>query len=178
MCRAVSGNDFMAHSLCAGQFWLVAVLGRSLLATAVALGQAQSHEATKGNWCVDEKRTANFLVSDRTRAEGAVFDGAGAPFIDKDIRVTVRDPKTDSVIVSVPLDAKGNFDLGEMAEGEYRLQVCLSGHGCFYLLTDPEKLKDLSCSQMTQCHLDVFIAYKRITDFPIATCPKNKGVTK
>jgi hypothetical protein len=73
------------------------------------------------NFCKNEKVSPNLTVTAQIRLTGAVFDQTGAPIHFNTTTIQVRDPQENKVLFSAVLDERGQFDLGAIPVGTYRL---------------------------------------------------------
>jgi hypothetical protein len=104
----------------------------------------------------------NLVLSSDTTIHGTVRDETTAPFSDSRIQLRKYVSETKQIpIKTVQTDALGNFDLGIVKAGDYRL--LLSPHRGF---AQPGKLK---CTE-SECKLDLTLIVNP-TDEVTASCP-------
>ena len=113
--------------------------------------------------CPNETVAPNLELTKSTHVFGALQDQTTAAFAES--KILLRRYQTPSMIVdvkTVTTNAKGNFDLGTLSAGKYRL---LSSPTRAF--AQPEKLE---CWGQQECKLDITLMANP-TDLPYAACP-------
>jgi hypothetical protein len=113
----------------------------------------------------------NLSIAKPVRVQGVLLDDLGAVFAFENTIVQVRNPKTKTILISVSVDAKGQFDLGIVPAGEYRLIAArkkMDGNLVRQPLMDQPKA--MSCSSDSPCWIQA-IQHQHGTDLPFEFCP-------
>jgi 5-hydroxyisourate hydrolase-like protein (transthyretin family) len=123
-----------------------------------------SQEAHVRDHCAAaEPITPNLHVSRFAQVKGRVLDATGAPF--EHSRVELRRYVSEleqTPLRTVTTDAKGKFNLGMVAEGQYRLLA--SPTRAFH------QADEMWCSSVNECFLDITLQANP-TDMPDSQCP-------
>ena len=146
--------------LVASVFWFP----MSLWSQLICLGDACS--------CKNEKDAPpNLSIGKPVRVQGVLLDDVGAVFAYEDTIVQVRNPKTKRVLISVSVDAKGQFVLGTVPAGEYRF-IAARKKKDGTLVRQPlmDQPKPMSCSSDSACWIEA-IQHQHGTDMPFEFCP-------
>jgi hypothetical protein len=121
-------------------------------------------------WCKDEKVLQNLSVAKPTKLSGVLLDETGAPIVFEKTLVQIRDQKTNAPLLSAPLDAMGQFDLGRVPAGEFRFLAVQLKAGKTLRLPLADQPKALLCSDDAECRLKIVIHFHG-SDNPIDFCP-------
>ena len=124
----------------------------------------------KMRWCNDEKILPNLSIAKLVKLSGVLLDETGAPIIVDKTLVQIKDLKTEKVLITVGLDAKGQFDLGTVPAGEFRFLVVWLRDEKIRRLPLADQPKTLFCSTEKECNLKIAIHFHG-TDNPIDFCP-------
>lgn len=150
---------------------LVAILGSSsfLFAQTVCIGTTQECAEAQQKLCASEPAPANFELLKSRRVIGIVQDQTGAKF-ESGIEVQLRVPEKDAILKSV-VAKQGNFSLGQVKAGSYRLVVVELGKRGVERLSMFDQPTSLVCaSDSDACRLSV-IPTIHSTDNAIDNCP-------
>jgi Carboxypeptidase regulatory-like domain len=142
---------------------------KQLLAVALLFGAVQSRGQVvqigpvNSNYCADLKVKPNLHVQSSVRVKGKITDRTGDPFKNSSVELrrylseTKQPPQR-----KVTTDAEGNFDLGTLPKGEYRLLA--SPTRAF------KQAKEMCCKPDEQCLLDIVLEVNP-TDQVDSQCP-------
>jgi len=119
--------------------------------------------------CIDERDGPNLFIDHPVKLTGSLYYENCAPTIDKEVFVRVSDPSTKRVLFSSALDEKGQFDFGAVPAGKYRISAVLRGHGVWNRLSVAGRSADFSCSDGSECKLQVMIWWKQ-TNYQMVAC--------
>jgi len=126
--------------------------------------EVTSPKALAADHCAAVERiTPNLHVSRSTQVKGRVLDATGAPF--EHSRVELRRYVSEleqTPLRTVTTDATGKFNLGTVAEGQYRLLA--SPTRAFH------QADEMWCSSVNGCFLDITLQANP-TDMPDSQCP-------
>jgi hypothetical protein len=109
-----------------------------------------------------EHLTPNLLVAEIARISGTLIDDSGAPF--KTSRVELRiytSAKQQSLVKAVTTDERGQFDLGTVGPGQYRLLASATR-----AFAQPQTL---TCA-VKECKFNIKL-HVNPTDLPTSICP-------
>jgi hypothetical protein len=138
-------------------FLSTVIIAPRLQSQLVQIGPSDSNFCEKA-----EPLTPNLRVSEIARILGTLVDDSGAPF--KASRVELRiyvSAKQQSSVKTVITDEHGQFDLGRVARGQYRLLA--SSTRAF---AQPQTL---ACT-VKECKFDIKL-HANPTDLPVSVCP-------
>jgi hypothetical protein len=139
--------------------FLMLLLGA--LTQVVFVGQ-QPTKTEMDKFCNSERVRPNLELQHQTRVSGRVTDIAGVPF--KNSRVELRRYNSECKQVTITVsttDDKGDFDLGQVEKGEYRLLASPTR-----IFKQPE---ELHCPRK-ECKLTIALQANP-TDLPESGCP-------
>ena len=129
----------------------------------LALGVASAQVVVDRMPCDAEHIKPNFEVDVETRVRGRLTDQTGAPFSRSRIKLRkYRTEQEQTGFLSADTDADGNFDLGTVQPGKFRLVA--APHRGF---AQPERLR---CVKHPDCMLNIVLKVNG-TDLPFAHCP-------
>jgi len=123
--------------------------------------------------CKNEKTPApNFSVSSSVRVTGKlILENTGAPFVFENTVVQVWTINARTVIVAAKVDSQGQFDLGIVPPGQYRLIAAQRlQDGKLERQPGVDQPMPMSCSGASDCSIT---AVQRLhgTDLPFEFCP-------
>jgi len=148
--------------MCSRVVLVLLVLSTVMIAPGLP-GQLVQTGPSDPNYCEKvEPLTPNLRVSEITRISGTVVDMSGAPF--KLSRVELRlyiSAKQQSSVKTVITDEHGQFDLGRVEPGQYRLLASATR-----AFAQPQSL---TCTAK-ECKLDLNLQANS-TDLPASVCP-------
>ncbi len=126
--------------------------------------------------CDAEETPPNLFVDKPVKLKGVLLDETGARVIfEKSVPeiktvIQVIDPKKGSVLVSVPLGIDGEFDLGLVPAGVFRIIAVWAKDGKYQRLPLAEQPKAMKCSKADRCWVYAVVHFHG-TDNPIDSCP-------
>jgi hypothetical protein len=140
-------------------------------AQTVCIGSDKECKEEQERLCREEPAPANLIVSKQQRIRGVLLDESGAVFVFENTFVQLRDAKTRQVLRQVLANPKGEFELGVVTGGSYRLvAVHRRRDGVLTRLPLTEQPGLMTCSGDEDCKIT---AVQKIhgTDNPIDSCP-------
>jgi len=150
---------------------LIALLGSSglLFSQTICTGTAEQCREAQTRLCAEEKTPGNFELSDSRFVEGTVIDQAGAKF-ETGVAVELRSPKSGEILRSAQV-SNGDFSLGQIQPGFYRLIVVKTGGSGVKRLVAFDQPQSLACEAPGPiCKLSVMPTVHG-TDNLIDSCP-------
>jgi len=149
---------------------LMSLAGFPALAQTVCTGTpAECIEAQK-QLCKDEPAPPNLVVDKSVEVSGVLVDDSEAPFVFENTIIQLRDSKTQRVLLELPVNLKGQFNLGVVAPGSYRLIAALRGkEGNLRRLPLAEQPKLMTCVGEGDCRVEA-VQHIHGTDNPIDFC--------
>jgi hypothetical protein len=122
--------------------------------------------------CENEKTPPpNFSVSQSVHVTGKLVAESGYPFVFENTVVQVRTPKEKRVLVTATVDSLGQFDLGIIPAGEYRLIAARRlQNGKLGRQPLADQPKAMSCSGVSNCSITA-VQHLHGTDLPFEFCP-------
>jgi len=145
---------------------LIAIFGSSGLLFSQNVGI--SPEAFR-RLCADEKAPPNLQLPDAKLVEGTVIDQSGAKF-ETGVAVQLRSPKSGEIVRSAQV-SNGDFSLGQIESGSYRLIVVKTDGSGTKRLVGFDQSKSLVCEAAGPiCKLSVMPTLHG-TDNLIDSCP-------
>ncbi len=123
--------------------------------------------------CEKEKApTTNFDVAKTAHVTGVLIEAASQlPFVFDDTIIEVRNPQTRSVIVHVKVNKEGQFDLGLIQAGKYRLIAAREKqNGKLKRMPLADQPAPMSCSDDSACRV-VAKQHLHGTDQKFEFCP-------
>jgi hypothetical protein len=122
--------------------------------------------------CKSEVVRPNLIVEKSTRLSGVLLDETGAPYGNAGKTVVqIRDAKVGTVLNSSAIDPHGQFDLGIVNAGLFRLIVAIKGKdGKLARPPLADQLPVANCTSQTDCRIQSKI-HLHGTDDPLEFCP-------
>ena len=142
-----------------------------LYASTVAFGQL----VCTGDACSCENETTpppNFSVSKAAHVTGTLIEEeSGAPFAFENTIVQVRTIKERLAIVTATVDSRGQFDLGIIPAGQYRLIAARRlQNGKLERQPEADQPKSMACTGGSDCSITA-VQHLHGTDLPFEFCP-------
>jgi hypothetical protein len=128
-----------------------------------------------GDACTCDKEkapTTNFDVAKPVHVTGVLIEAASQlPFVFDDTVIEVRNPETRSVIVHVKVNKEGQFDLGLIPAGKYRLIAAREKqNGKLERMPLADQPAPMACVDDSACKV-LAIQHLHGTDLPFEFCP-------
>jgi hypothetical protein len=120
--------------------------------------------------CKDEASPPNLSIASSVRLTGVLLDPTGAPITFEKTMVQLKDPRSNAVLRSAPLDSEGRFDFGVVPAGQFRFIAVMLKDGKPARLPLADQPEALSCSRADECRLEITIHFHG-TDDPVDFCP-------
>lgn len=142
------------------------------VAAILATGPAFSQLICEGNSCACDQEKAplpNFSVASSVHVVGRLVDETGVPF--EDAVIQLREPRSNTVIATVEVNRQGQFDLGVVPKGLFRLIAARrTKNGALERLPGMDQPKLMTCSAERDCAVDAVLRVHG-TDLPFEFCP-------
>jgi hypothetical protein len=142
--------------------------------TAANGGPCSSHDTRQMREaiCKTETVAPNLFIATPTKVSGVLFDQTGMPFsIGGNTIVQVRDPNKGKALYTAAVNGRGEFDLGQVKAGTFRIIVAIKVHGG--LLERPpgfDQPARMDCSGESECTIRATVRADHSED-SLASCP-------
>jgi hypothetical protein len=138
-------------------------------------GNLFSQLVCSGDACACDKEKAletNFDVEKPVHVTGVLIEAASQlPFVFDDTIIEVRRPETRTVIVHVKVNKEGQFNLGLLPAGKYRLIAAREKqNGKLERMPLADQPAPMSCTGDSSCKV-LAIQHLHGTDLPFEFCP-------
>jgi hypothetical protein len=122
--------------------------------------------------CENEKvPPPNLSISQSVHVTGRLIGANGYPFVFENTVVQVRTIQEKRVIVTTTVDSLGEFDLGIISAGQYRLIAARRlQNGQLERQPLADQPKPMSCSGRSDCSITA-VQHFHGTDLPFEFCP-------
>jgi len=123
--------------------------------------------------CDKEKiPSPNLLVAKSAHIVGTLIEEqSGLPFVFENTIIQLRDPKTMAVLVETHVKMDGQFDLGTVQAGVFRLIVARKlNDGRLGRMPLADQPKKMTCMNDSTCRIEA-IQHLHGTDLPFEFCP-------
>ncbi len=142
---------------------LVAVVSVLRLSSCLAFGQLVEIGPGNPHACEEVRVQPNLILSRPIPVEGHVEDQSGAAVANTRLELrTYKSALEQTLLKRAQTNAKGDFSLGEIPAGRYRLLVFIPGF---------KQATTLTCSRGDNCALSIRLQVAPTDTFPESVCP-------
>jgi hypothetical protein len=133
-----------------------------------SFSSSMSAQQTGSHPCEDEQVRPNLHMGESASVSGTVLDESGAAV--SRIILRIQNPHNTWVLMSTPVNDKGEFDFGQVPAGEFRLVPVNLVDGKATRVSGFDPPRSLTCFDGKKCELRVILPV-RSTDLPYGNCP-------
>jgi hypothetical protein len=128
--------------------------------------------------CAERDTPPNLVIAKPVKLAGILIDEFGLPVVfERDVPeiktiIQIRNPKTNAILYSAPLQQDGRFDLGSIPAGSFRLLAVWMKGGELRPLPLADQPKPMSCPDGTVCTVKAIIHFHGTDDLADVCPPK------